>query len=344
MNHWAAMLADCPPTLQRLIARAQRISLPRNAPPDVRQARLRQALCHPPTVRATYFALPPDARAALQQLRTVRGGLSPAVLTAQYGPVRCWSQLAADPTPRSLAERLILLGWLLPRPATSRHPPRFLLPPELRAWLPQPLRLADHGAAPPPPLPPALHAASVILLAAAARPLPLCRDGTLPLASRRALAARLAPLPEAAATALCGFVLPLLIDLGLLAPHGTAAALAPAGARFLALAPAQQLALLRAAWERAPRPDGWLRPLRVSTRGIDWPLLRRRLCAWAAALPRARLLDPASLYDALVDAFGPLADAQTHGFRPVDRAPWWPRRAAAVWDAALRGPLTWLGL
>jgi hypothetical protein len=54
-------------------------------------------------------------------------------------------------------------------------------------------------------------------------------------------------------------------------------------------------------------------------------------------------LDPATLAPALTTTFGPLADAWTHGFRSVDRAPWQPRRAAAVFDAALAGPLQWLG-
>ena len=40
---------------------------------------------------------------------------------------------------------------------------------------------------------------------------------------------------------------PLLIDLGLLAPHGSAAAMAPQGARFLALPAQTQLNRLRAA-------------------------------------------------------------------------------------------------
>src|SRR5207249_4982206 len=57
-----------------------------------------------------------------------------------------------------------------------------------------------------------------------------------------------------------------------------------------------------------------------------------------------QLLEPSTLYAALASALGPLADAQTHGFRTVDRAPWRPRRAAALFEAALRGPLSWLGL
>jgi hypothetical protein len=294
-------------------------------------------------VRVTYAALDPHEQAALQQLRTCRGGLSPAELTRRYGAIRSWRQLTADPRPRTTAERLLLLGWLLSRPATPRHPMRYLLPPELRRWLPRPPRFADLGAAPPAPTPPAVRAATTILLACAEQPLPLRQDGTLRIASLRSLAERLAPLGERDAADLCRFVLPLLIEMGLLAPHGSAAMLAPAGGRFLALAPEQQALRLRHAWIRTPHFDAWLRPLLIDTQGLDWPLLRRRLWSWAAALPPGRLVDPTSLYAVLAAAFGPLADAQTHGFRAVDRVPWQPRRAAAIWEAALRGPMTWLG-
>ncbi len=46
MNIWFQMLADAPATLQRLIARRNRISLPRRASPEVRLERLRLSLCH----------------------------------------------------------------------------------------------------------------------------------------------------------------------------------------------------------------------------------------------------------------------------------------------------------
>ncbi len=168
-------------------------------------------------------------------------------------------------------------------------------------------------------------------------------DGLLRIESLRRLLPRLTPLDEAEVAALCRFVTPLLIDMGLLAPHGADAALAPNGARFLAQDAEQQLTRLRAAWIGAPRVDEWLRPQLVTMRGIVWPTLRRRFLAWAAALPTDRLLDPAMLHDALTDALGPLADPHTHGYRMVSRTPWGAKRAAAVWDAALRGPLTWLG-
>jgi hypothetical protein len=343
MNSWAKMLAETPSTLQRCIARAQRVSLPRGASPDIRLERLRAAFCHARTVQVTYFGLPPNVQAAMQELRGQPGGIAPEELAARFGPIRPWSQIAQNLKPQTVSEQLVLLGWLLPRPAAPYHPPRYLLPPELRAWLPQPLVLDEMGIAPPAPVAPALHAAAVVLLACAEQPLPLRRNGEPRAASLRLLTARLAPASQANAQALFRFVLPLLIDMGLLAPHGAAAVLAPAGARFLSKPAAWQLARLRAAWVRAPRPDAYLRPLLLEDRGMDWPLFRRRLLAWAAALPTQRLLDPQPLYAALAASLGPLADAQTHGFRVVERVPWRPKRASAIWDAALRGPLTWLG-
>lgn len=198
--------------------------------------------------------------------------------------------------------------------------------------------------APDPPDPPLLRAITTLLLATAEQPLPLRRDGRLPIAGLRQILPRLAPMAPDDATALLHLLLPLVQQMGLLAPHGAGAALAPAGARFLALPPATQLARLQQAWIAAPQPDAWLTPLVPHRRGLDWPVIRRRFCAWAAALPVGQLLDPAGLYERLAATFGPLADAQTHSLRPVDRAPWQPRRAAAIWDAALRGPLTWLGI
>jgi Predicted transcriptional regulator len=91
-------------------------------------------------------------------------------------------------------------------------------------------------------------------------------------------------------------------------------------------------------------PDAWLRRLRVADSGLDAPTLRRRLVQWAQALPPDRLLAPEETYAALTATFGPLADAHTHGFRVVRRPPWRRRSGARVWQAALRGPLAWLGV
>ena len=114
MNRWAAYLAQTPPTLQRLIAASQRISLPRSCTPEVRLARLRAALCRPAAVRAVYFTLEPAERDAVQQLRHTPHGLAEHELAARFGPVRPLAELRADRAPRSISERLLLLGWLLP--------------------------------------------------------------------------------------------------------------------------------------------------------------------------------------------------------------------------------------
>src|SRR5258705_245631 len=184
-----------------------------------------------------------------------------------------WLEMLTD-TPATL-QRLVARANRISLPRRAS--------PEVRRCLPCPLALQDFGAAPPPAQPLALHVATTILLACAEKALPLRLDGLLRVESQRRLAPRLAPLDEAELTALCRFVVPLLIDLGLLAPHGADAALAPNGARFLALPPQEQLSRLRAAWVGAPRVDEWLRPLLVDLRGIAWPVLRRRLLAWAAA-------------------------------------------------------------
>ncbi|ABQ91373.1 transcriptional regulator-like protein [Roseiflexus sp. RS-1] len=344
MNRWSLWLADAPAALQRLIARTHRISLPRACPAAERLRRLRRALCTPAAVRAVYAALDADVRAALDELRGARRGLDAATLTARYGAVRPWRHLARDPQPRSVAERLLLLGWLLPRPAAPGRAPRFALAPEVRRWLPQPLRLADDGPAPPAPLPLAQRAALALLLVAAAAPLPLRRDGAL---RRRALRVLQPLLPDAPAPELARlfhFLLPLLEARGLVQRHGGQCAPALGAAAFLAAPLDDQRARLVEAWLHCAAPDAWLRRLRVASAGLDEPALRRRLVQWAQALPPDRLLAPEATYDALAATFGPLADAHTHGFRVVRRPPWRRRSEARVWQAALRGPLAWLGV
>ena len=343
MNHWAKMLAELPALGQRLIARTQRISLPRKANAEVRVERLRTALCRSATVRATYFTLEPDAQAALQQLRSLRGGLSADELAARFGAVRSWSQLAIDPKPRSLAEQLMLRGWLLPRPPTPHHPAHLLLPPELRRWLPTPLAPPSFGLAPAPSPAPMVAVAVATLRLAHEQPLRLRTNGAPTTATQRRVADRLDEPPPDLAPLLASLV-PVLLGAGLLARHEGAATLTPGGLRFLIRTPAEQWDALHHTWENLPAPEPTILALLPDARGIDWPLLRRRLPAWAKALPPDALLDPAALFASLTAALGPLADPFTHGFRPVDRAPWQPRRAAAIWQAALRGPLTWLGL
>jgi len=269
--------------------------------------------------------------------------LRPDELQARFGPIRPPAALRADPTPQSLSERLLLLGWLLPRPAAPRNPPRYLLPPELRRWLPQPPQFAAHGALPPATPPPVLAVSTALLLACVAEPLPLCADGSLARPALRRLAPLLADVDTEHQAAFVTVTWPLLQQLGLVIIAQRQATLSPAAARFLKRPATERLALLRDAWIGGPDCDAWLRPLLIDRRGIDWPCLRRRLCAWAASLPADQAVEPAASATVLAATHGPLADAQTHGFRRVDRAPWQPRRATAIWQAALAGPLTVLG-
>lgn len=140
------------------------------------------------------------------------------------------------------------------------------------------------------------------------------------------------------------FVLPLLSAHSYVARTQAGIVTTLAGQRFLEQPSSVQLDHLRTAWLDSPHPDRWLVALLPQRGGIDWPLLRRRLWQWGSALPADQWIEPEHLYPRLAAVFGPLANAQTHGFRQVDRVPWQPRRAAMVWDGALRGPLHWLGL
>ncbi|MGB9753550.1 WYL domain-containing protein [Roseiflexus castenholzii] len=250
--------------------------------------------------------------------------------------------MARDPQPRSVAERLILLGWLLPRPPAS--PRRYLLAPEVRRWLPKPLILSEGAPAPVAPLPPALRAAIVLLLVCSATPLPVCADGSLRRAALRTLLPLLAPASLNEVACVYAFVLPYLYDFGLISQQRSHCALAPGAPVFLASSLDIQLRRLIDAWIRSPLPDPWLQRLRLASVGIDWPMLRRRLVQWVEAVPPGRLLHPEHLCVALIDSFGPLADAHTHGFRVVRRSPWRLPGQVRVLLAALREPLHWLGL
>jgi hypothetical protein len=344
MNHWAGYLAALPAVQQRAIARFHRISLPRRADADVIALRLRQALCHASTVRVAYAALDADIRAALDDIRSRHRGIAAAELLARYGAIRPLRELRADPRPQSIAEHLLLLGWLIERVDALDRPARWLLPPELRRWLPMPLHVVDLGLAPVPLRPPILRAVATLLLACATRPLAVRADGRLRRATERLVVARLAPLAPDEAGWLLEFTLPLLIQLGLLGLHHGRCELMPAGRRFLLLPDRTQRDRLAAAWHVSAQPEHWLRRQLRDTRGIDWPLLRRRLLAWAAALPTDRLLDPTELTSALAATLGPLADSWTHGYRTVQRVPWRAPLANTIFQAALRGPLAWLGV
>jgi hypothetical protein len=348
MNRWALYLSQTPVTLQRLIARHNRISLPHGCTAADRLQRLRTALMHQRTVRVTYFGLDAPTRQAVQALRHHTQGINADTLQHRYGPVRPWRDLASDPRPRSIAEKLILLGWLLPRSAHPRRPARFLLVPDVRRWLPHPLDLPLCGhVAPPDQPPPAVHATAVLLLAAATRSLTIRQDGTLTAASLRLLTPRLRPETAPAAPDLYRFLLPLICEQGWLDCRAGQGRTTAAGQRYLARPQAAQRHLLQHAWLTSPTPDAWLKRLLIpdrGARGIDWPVLRQRLCAWVAALPFQQAVPLDGLHTALAAALGPLADAQTHGYQPVQRAPWQPRRAEAIFTAALAYPFTWLGV
>lgn len=343
MNHWAHWLAELPASLQVAIARANRVSLPRGSPAAARSGLLRAALCHQATVRDAYFRLEPAEQALLQELRACRRGLSADDLIARAGPIRTAKALRAAPRPQSLGERLILLGWLLPRPNRDpRRSLRYVLAPEVRAWLPRPLDLQPLAPAPATPVPPALRAAHVLLLAGADRPLPIRRDGRLRTQALTMLTPHLAPLPPDPAGVLLNLLLPRLVSLGLLAAHDRGLVTASAARRFLAQPPLEQLDQLRQAWVDHPHPDAWdYADTPLDTR-VFWPALRRRLVAWSEALPAGlHALD--GLYPAMAAALGPLVDSFTHWTHRTTRCPWSRRRAERFWLRALREPLAWFG-
>ncbi len=344
MNHWALMLQQSPPELQRLIARTQRVSLPRGCDAIERLRRLRRALCSATAVRSTYTLLDSETRRALDVLRQRHGGVRADELVGQFGPIRSLRQMARDPRPQSIAERLLLLGWLLPRPAASHHPPRYMLPPELRRALPRALTIEPVDVAPDAPLAPAVRASIALLLVCAATPLAVRADGMLRRSALRSLMPLFAFSEADEIGDLYAFVLPLLQRLGLVACAHGRCTITPGAATFLALPYSKQCERLTNAWIASPAPDHWLVRLRLALHGVDWPLLRRRLVVWANAIPAGQLVAPDTLYDTLSAAFGPLADAQTHGFRTIRRTPWQPRNAARAFLTALRKPLAWLGI
>ncbi|WP_041330807.1 WYL domain-containing protein [Roseiflexus castenholzii] len=345
MNRWAALLGEIPSELQRLIARTQRIALPRSCSADERLRRLRAALCSAAVVRSVYASLDAETRAALADLRQQRGGISANELALRYGIVRPLRQMSRDPQPRSVAERLILLGWLLPRPPAPHSPQRYLLAPEVRRWLPKALRFAEEeGTAPVAPPPLALRATVALLLVCAATPLPARADGSLRRVALRVLLPLLSPASLDEVGRVYAFVLPHLYDLGLIGQQRRHCTLAPGAAAFLASPLDIQLSRLIDAWVRSPLPDPWLQRLRLASVGIDWPVLRRRLMRWIEAVPPGRLLHPERLCMSLIDSFGPLADAHTHGFRVVQRSPWRVQSQTRALLTALHEPLHWLGL
>ena len=341
MNHWVQQLNAGPPLLVQAIARAQQVRVPRHAPTAVIAAQLWAALGPPAVVRARWAALAPALQAAVRDLAGRRGGADPALIITQYGAVRSWTALLADPRPQSTTEHLLLGGWLLPRPAAPRHPVRWLVPPELRRALPQVPVFAAHGVAPA-RLTPALLVLPALVSRLAHGPIPQTHRQTVPSRVRRRLARHAPDLPTPLGP-LLRWLLPLLVAEGVVLATPTHWTLAPAASRWLSQSPAAQQAALIAAWLRHPAPDAWLRPVRAAATGLDAPAFRRRLLAWVDALPALQWLDPAPLYPILAAACGPLGDQHTHPWRWARPAPWHAPSAAQVWQAALRGPLHWLG-
>jgi hypothetical protein len=347
MLTWFKMLRDAPAMQQRLIARFNRISLPRTCSADVRLERLRESLIHKRTVQVTYFSLDTATRAAIQDLRDRPRGISLSDLEAHYGPVRSWQDWNNDPTPRSIAERLILLGWLVLRPASHQHPPRFLVPPEVREWLPHPLALVSAGAVPqPPPDAPILRVVTTLLLLATERPLAVRCDTLLRRSSERQVMQRLSGLnlPDEDLTAMLRWVMPLLYQLDLLEIRNGRCRPTVAGHRFLARPAEEQRMRVQQAWIGLPDVEHWVQTRVLDARTMDLPFFRRRLCAWAASLPAQQWVAVEGLHATLEAAHGPLADAHTHRFRQHRRRPWQEKRSESIWEAALRGPLTWLGI
>ncbi|MGQ9549757.1 MAG: helix-turn-helix transcriptional regulator [Roseiflexus sp.] len=337
------LLRESPAELQRLIARVYRVSLPHGCDADERACRLRRALCSAAAVREVYRSLDAETRAALEDLRTRRGVISDRDLTSRYGSIRSYRQIAGDLQPRSVAERLLLRGWILPRSGSRRAAPGYLLAPELRRWLPRPLQIITHGSAPTTTLPPALLAVRALLLVCAGAPLAVCADGSLRRSALRALAPLLA-LDLSSTDDLYAFVMPLIYHLGLTTFHQGRCAITIGASAFLSQPVEEQRRRLLMAWIAHPAPDRWLCRLRLSLRGVDRPLLRRRLIQWVEFLPPDRLISVNGLYEALAVAYGPLVDARTHGFRTIRRTPWQPHTAAHAFLTALRKPLCWLGV
>ncbi len=121
----------------------QHTPLPWRASVAERLTLVRQSLCRPAAVRAVYFSSTSEVQAAAQRLRTLPRCLSPKAVTTHFGAIRPLSELRRNRPPQTLAEQLLFNGWLLPRPVARNHPACYVVPPEVRAWLPVPLGALD---------------------------------------------------------------------------------------------------------------------------------------------------------------------------------------------------------
>ena len=193
---------------------------------------------------------------------------------------------------------------------------------------------------------PILRVVTTVLLLATERPLAVRCDTLLRRSSERQVMERLVGLnvPDEDLTAMLRWVMPLLYQLDLLEIRNGRCRPTVAGHRFLARPAEEQRMRVQQAWIGLPDVEHWVQTRVLDARTMDLPFFRRRLCAWAASLPAQQWVAVDGLHATLEAAHGPLADAHTHRFRPYRRRPWNEPRSESLWEAALRGPLTWLGI
>ena len=344
MNIWRSWLLEAPPTLLRAIARARRISVPRGCTHEQLARRISDAVRPIAVIRSTFHALPCDTQQLAQHLATLHRGLRAAGETERWGGIRPMSALLHQPVPQSPLEALVLHGWLVLRPPQPRHPPRWVMPPEVRRLIPQSLSWPDAGEVAAVAEPFALRAVLALALEASRAPLTLRPTGRMDAPALRRLRAVLDGVPEDTWGAFWQWLLPLCLGLGIVVRQGDALTAGGALPRWWRSSSAERWQVLMTAWLNHAAADSRLLPHMLNDDGVIWGAVRRRLVSWAMALPAARWVDAGTTSQRLHEVFGPLADAHTHAGRVVKRLPWRTARAAAVWRAALDGPLGWLGI
>jgi len=344
LNIWRSWLLEAPPTLLRAIARARRISVPRGCTHEQLVRRISDAVGPIAVIRSTFHALPRDTQQLAQHLATLQRGLRVVGEAERWGGIRPMSALLHQPVPQSPLEALVLNGWLILRPPQPRHPPRWVMPPEVRRGIPQPASWPAGGDVTASAQPLALRGALALALEASRAPLTLRPTGRLDAAALRRLCAALAGSLDQADGAFWHWLLPLCLETGIVVRQGDALAAGGALPRWWRSSVSERWQAVLATWLHLPHADSWLLPHLLHDEGVVWPAVRRRLVHWAMALPPGRWVDAAATPRQLREALGPLGDAHTHAGRVVKRLPWRDARAAAIWHAALAGPLGWLGL
>ncbi len=340
MDHWGQRLAALPPMAQRALLRANRISVPRGSARSMRSARLRAGLCRAATLRARWVLMPDDVRRAAHEVAALPQGVPYDTACERWGPLRGWSALYADPVPQSALEWLVLAGWMVPAPVSTKHPPRLQMPAVVRRLLPvTPVwEIASDTTPPEATIPSAVLVATWLLEQTRQTD---GAFGRLPLYRQSERLCRALPVGESA-RALLLFVRPLLQTLGLLLTTDQHDVVASAAVSWRKRPVAEQQTLLVQAWIRTAAPDRWLPVRGRATDGMDWPIFRQRLLRWADVLPAVPIVPPSVAN--LEPLFGPLVDGQTHGFRQVSRRPWNLDATERCWQAAIHGPLDWLGI